>query len=131
MSTSRIRHIILVAGIISLFVSYAGIWIRLISDPIERTGADFIHFYSAGRIAQNRGASQVYDLEQQQDIEEEQVGFKLAPGQVLPFNHLPFIIPILQTETENYILSFHNGSDHDPPVRSWHGISATGSHQSN
>jgi len=108
MSTSRIRHIILVASIISLFVSYAGIWIRLISNPIERTGADFIHFYSAGRIAQNQGASNVYNLELQQDIEEEQVGFKLAPGQVLPFNHLPFIIPILQTVmTENYVLSFH------------------------
>lgn len=103
-----LRRIIVITGIASLLISYAGIWINLINDRAERTGADFIHFYSAGRIAQARGASQVYNLELQQDIEEEQVGFTLAPGQVLPFNHLPFIIPLLQTVmTENYVLSFH------------------------
>ena len=108
MQTSGIRRIFVIAGIVSLFVSYLGIWIRFISDPVERTGADFIHFYSAGRIAQSEGAGQVYDLTLQQKIEEQQVGFQLAPSQVLPYNHLPFLIPILQTiVSTDYVNSFY------------------------
>jgi len=75
---------------------------------MERTGADFIHFYSAGRIAQIHGPSQVYDLALQHDIEEQQVGFPLAQEQVLPYNHLPFLIPILQIIiSPDYIRSFY------------------------
>src|SRR5688572_9849387 len=108
MQTSGLRRIFIVAGIVSLFVSYLGVWVRFISDPVERTGADFIHFYSAGRIAQSEGAGQVYDLALQQKIEEQQVGFPLAPGQVLPYNHLPFLIPILQTiVSTDYVNSFY------------------------
>lgn len=108
MQTSGIRRIFIVTGIVSLFVSYLGIWIRFINDPVERTGADFIHFYSAGRIAQSEGAGQVYDLALQQRIEEQQVGFPLAPGQVLPYNHLPFLVPILQTiVSTDYVNSFY------------------------
>ena len=108
MQNAGIRRIFIVAGIVSLFVSYLGVWIRFINDPVERTGADFIHFYSAGRIAQSEGASQVYDLVLQQKIEEQQVGFPLAPGQVLPYNHLPFLIPMLQTiVSPDYVNSFY------------------------
>jgi hypothetical protein len=108
MQTSGLRRIFIVAGIVSLIVSYAGIWIRMIGNPIERTGADFIHFYSAGRIAQSQGAAKVYDLSLQQKAEEEQVGFPLAPGQVLPYNHIPFLIPILKLIVSmDYIDSFY------------------------
>ncbi|MDQ3005272.1 MAG: glycosyltransferase 87 family protein [Chloroflexota bacterium] len=108
MQTSGIRRVFVIAGIVSLFVSYLGIWIRIINDPVERTGADFIHFYSAGRIAQSEDASQVYNLSLQRKIEEQQVGFPLAPGQVLPYNHLPFLIPILQTiVSTDYVNSFY------------------------
>jgi hypothetical protein len=80
----------------------------MISDPVERAGADFIHFYSAGRIAQNQGATHVYDLSLQQKVQEEQVGFPLAPGQVLPYNHIPYLIPILKTIINpDYIVSFY------------------------
>jgi len=108
MPTSSIRRVFILAGIASLFLSYLGIWIRFINDPVERTGADFIHFYSAGRIAQSAGAAHVYDLLLQQEIQQEQVGFTLAPGQVLPYNHLPFLIPILQTiVSTGYVSSFY------------------------
>lgn len=108
MRTSNFRRVFTIVGIVSLFLSYFGIWIRFINDPVERTGADFIHFYSAGRIAQSEGAAQVYDLALQQKIEEQQVGFPLAPGQVLPYNHLPFLIPILQTIVSiDYVNSFY------------------------
>jgi hypothetical protein len=108
MSAARLRRIFLVAGIASLFVSYFGIWLRMISDPVERTGADFIHFYSAGRIAQSQGPAHVYDLQLQHDVEQEQVGFPLAEKQVLPFNHLPFLIPILRIAVSpDYVGSFY------------------------
>ena len=108
MASSSFRRIFIITGIASLFLSYLGIWISLINDPVQRTGSDFIHFYSAGRIAQDQGISRVYDLALQQDYEEEQVGFPLAQGQVLPYNHLPFLIPILQIlVTANYVHSFY------------------------
>lgn len=108
MSPSRLLRIFVIASTIALFLSYLGIWIRLINDPVERTGADFIHFYSAGRIAQIHGSGDVYNLSLQHDIEEEQVGFPLAEEQVLPYNHLPFLIPILKmTMSADYVSSFY------------------------
>jgi len=102
-----LRRIALFTSILSLIISYAGIWVRLINSRAERTGADFIHFYSAGRIAQEYGISHVYNLDLQQNYEEEQVGFALVPGQVLPFNHLPYIVPILKLiVSTDYVGSF-------------------------
>jgi hypothetical protein len=108
MKQLSLTRIFLVAGIAALLISYLGIWVRLINNPAERTGADFIHFYSAGRIAQLHGPSHVYNLALQHDIEEEQVGFPLATDQVLPYNHLPFLIPILQIIiVADYVSSFY------------------------
>jgi hypothetical protein len=108
MQPANIRRIFIIAGVISLFISYLGIWIRLINDPVERTGSDFIAFYSAGRVAQNEGITNAYDPELQQQIQQEQVGFKLVQGQVLLYNHLPFLIPILQLiVSPNYVASFY------------------------
>lgn len=108
MQKINFHRIFIAAGIASLLVSYLAVWIRLINDPVERTGSDFIAFYTAGRIAQEEGASRVYDIGLQRRVEEEQVGFALAPGQVLQYNHLPFLIPILQViVTPDYVASFH------------------------
>jgi len=108
MQTSGIRRIFVIVGVVSLFVSYFGLWVRMINNPIERTGSDFIAFFSAGRVAQNEGTARVYDLNLQQEIQEHEVGFPLAPGQVLLYNHLPFLIPILQAiVSPNYVNSFY------------------------
>lgn len=105
---NKAHRIFIVVGITALALSYIGLWIRLINNPTERTGADFIHFYSAGRVAQKYGISKVYNLELQQEFEEMQVGFTLAPRQVLPFNHLPYLIPILKgIMSANYVMSFY------------------------
>ena len=59
-------------------------------------------------MAQSAGTGNVYDPLLQQKIQQEQVGFSLAPGQVLLYNHLPFLIPILQViVSDNYINSFY------------------------
>src|SRR6266545_662817 len=108
MKAANFRRIFIMAGIISLFVSYLGIWIRFINDPVESTGSDFIAFYSAGRIAQREGASNVYNPLLQQQIQQKEVGFSLSPGQVLLYNHLPFLLPILQAIVNtSYVDSFY------------------------
>ena len=108
MEVASIRRVFIIAGMVSLFVSYLGIWVRFINDPVERTGSDFIAFYSAGRVAQEEGIRKVYNPVLQQQIQQEEVGFPLVPGQVLLYNHLPFLLPILQTLVNtNYVASFY------------------------
>jgi hypothetical protein len=108
MHTANIRRIFITAGIVSIAISYVGIWFRLINDPVQRTGSDFIAFYSAGRIAKSEGASRAYDPILQQQIQQAEVGFPLVPGQVLLYNHLPFLIPLLQIiVSTNYVASFY------------------------
>ena len=108
MQTGKFRRTLIIAGVTSLFLSYLGIWSRFINDPAERTGSDFIAFYTAGRIAQNQGAEYVYDPRLQQEVQQEEVGFPLAPGQVLLYNHLPFLIPLLRmVVSADYVASFY------------------------
>ena len=101
------RRMLVNAGIISLFLIYAFSWFRIVLVPSQRTGADFISFYTAGQIAWQNGFSHVYDLQLQQRVQEKIVGFNIAPEQVLPFNHMPFLIPLLALiALPNYIVSF-------------------------
>ncbi len=101
------RRILANAGIISLFLIYAFVWLNTILNPSQRTGADFISFYTAGQIAKQQGFSHVYDLQLQQSVQEKIVGFKITTAQVLPFNHIPFLIPLLAlVALPNYIVSF-------------------------
>ena len=108
MQAGNIRRIFVAASLLSLCLSYVGIWLQLINDPTERTGADFIAFYTAGRIAQSEGAANVYDPVLQQQIQQQVVGFPLVPGQVLLYNHLPYLIPILKVLMgARYVDSFY------------------------
>jgi len=108
MKSPGLLRIFFIAGISSLLISYLALWVRFINDPVERTGSDFIAFYSAGRVAEEKGAAHVYDLSFQQDIQEKQVGFSLVPGQILLYNHLPFLIPILRAIAgADYVGSFY------------------------
>ena len=79
----------------------------MIGDPAERSGTDFIALYSAGRVAQAHGFASTYDIELQQKIEQEVVGFQLAEGQVLLYNHMPYLVPLLAlVVNDNYVGSF-------------------------
>ncbi|HVN16710.1 MAG TPA: glycosyltransferase family 87 protein [Anaerolineales bacterium] len=96
-----------VSGFLALALIYSILWLQTIRDPGLRTGSDFIAFYTAGRIANQFGAAHVYDVSLQQNIQQAQVGFSLAPGQVLLYNHLPYLIPILQLiAVKDYVTSF-------------------------
>jgi hypothetical protein len=101
------RRIFVITGLASLVVVYAILWIKMISNPVERTGADFIGFFAAARIFQTDGGKYVYNPAYQQGIEQEQVGFKLFPGQVLLFNHMPYFLPLLGLIVDtNFVNSF-------------------------
>jgi hypothetical protein len=106
MKQINFRRVFILAGLITLVVVFAILWLQMISSPAERTGTDFISPYSAARIAQRWGAAHVYDLQLQQTIQAEVVGFSLAPGQVLIFNHPPYLIPLLVLLVDsNYVAS--------------------------
>lgn len=108
MPYSRVQRIFIIAGLLSLISAYIGWWFRFINDPVQRTGADFIAFYAAGRVAQEYGFSRAYDPDLQQAVQQEVVGFPLAQGQVLLYNHPPFSSPVLRLlVTPNYVESFH------------------------
>lgn len=108
MPYSRVQRIFIIAGIVSLFAAYIGWWFRFINDPVQRTGADFIAFYAAGRVAQEYGFSRTYEPGLQQAVQEAVVGFPLVQGQVLLYNHPPLLHPILRLlVTPNYVASFH------------------------
>ncbi len=108
MKTINFWRVLILAGLMTLIVIYVILWLGMISSPAERTGADFIVFFTAGRIAQTVGVSHVFDPQWQQAIQQTEVGFPLAPGQVLLFNHLPFLIPILKVLISgNYVASFY------------------------
>jgi hypothetical protein len=107
MKTIDFRRTLIISGLMTLVVIYAMLWLRMMGSRTERTGADFIGFYTAARIAQNKGAGQIYIPENQQKIEQQLVGFELVPGQVLLFNHMPYLVPLLcLIVNENYVTSF-------------------------
>jgi hypothetical protein len=98
---------ILLAGIVCLLIIYVVWWGRMIGDPVQRSSTDFIAFYSAGRVAQLHGLAYIYNVEYQQDVEQEVVGFPLAEGQVLLYNHMPYLAPLLALlSSGNYVASF-------------------------
>lgn len=94
-------------AILSLIIIYIFQWGVMITTPSLRTGTDFMAFYAAGRVAQEYRIESAYKIPLQQKLQEKVVGFPLAEEQVLLYNHLPFLIPILYlTVAENYVISF-------------------------
>jgi len=103
----NLRRVFVIAASLALALSYALLWLRMITTPVEYTGADFIAFYAAGRIAQVEGPAHVYDLALQQHYEEEVVGFDVASEHISPYLHPPFILPLAQAlALDDFILSF-------------------------
>jgi hypothetical protein len=109
------RNSLVIAGIASLLLIYPLLYLRVISDPAQRTAADFLPFYAAGRIAITQGMSKVYDWEAQRNTENDVLnetirqmlvsrgqpvtprdfGAPIQTSEVNPFPHPPFIVPVL------------------------------------
>lgn len=93
--------------ILSLIIIYIFQWGTMIFTPSLRTGTDFMAFFAAGKVTQSHGFSNIYNIDLQQTVQESIVGFPLADGQVLLYNHVPYLVPILSAlVSEDYIGSF-------------------------
>ena len=109
------RNSLIIVGIAYLLLIYPLLYVRVISDPAQRTAADFLPFYAAGRIAITQGMSKVYDWEAQRNAESDVLnetirqmlvsrgqpvtpqdfGAPIQMNEVNPFPHPPFIVPVL------------------------------------
>ncbi len=96
MMRTRSLQTILLAGIGALIFIYCIWWTQMIGNAQERTGTDFMAFYAAGRVAQLHGYPDMYNIEFQQKVQQTVVGFELGEGQVLLYNHLPYLVPLLK-----------------------------------
>ena len=104
MGSLNYRRILALVGVFSLMAYLIFYWINLLNDPDQRTGSDFIGFYNFGRIMQEKGIQSIYDIAEQQRIEEQVVGH---PVTVIFYTHLPFIAPIAAAIVDaDYIASF-------------------------
>lgn len=92
----RSLPIILLASIGALIAIYGVWWTQMIGNAQERTGTDFMAFYAAGRVAQLHGYPDMYNIGFQQSVQQTVVGFELGEGQVLLYNHLPYLVPLLR-----------------------------------
>jgi hypothetical protein len=102
------RSSLVAAGLIALTVIYAALWVKMISNPAERSGADFITFYTAGRISLTGKFAEVYVPQAQQAIEEGVLGFSITAEELNPFVHPPFILPVLALiALLPYVWAFH------------------------
>jgi len=101
------RRIFILAGLGSLALVYAILWIRMIATQEQRVGADFIGHYTAGRLARSDGYTNIYNIVKQQAIQAQVVGFTFDESQTGYFTHPPFIVPLVSLITSgNYVASF-------------------------
>src|SRR5512134_515884 len=104
MGTLNYRRILAFVGVFSLMSYHIFYWVNLLNDPDQRTGSDFIGFYNFGRILQEKGIQSIYDIAEQERIEEEVVGH---PVTVIFYTHLPYIAPLAAALVdEDYLASF-------------------------
>ncbi|MCS7011594.1 MAG: DUF2029 domain-containing protein [Anaerolineales bacterium] len=74
---------------------YALLMTAYVRMPGKLEGADFLTYYSVGRVAAEYGLARVYDLDLAAVAQAETAGVPLGTQQVLPPNHPPFLYPFL------------------------------------
>lgn len=93
----RIRSglLLLVIAITLQMAWYAMLMVSYVRTPGKLEGADFLTFYSVGRVAREYGLNRVYDLSLEAAAQAQAAGISLGSQQILPPNHPPFLYPIL------------------------------------
>lgn len=109
------RRLCIFAGLAFLMILYPLLLFQVLSDPLQRTAADFLPFYAAGRISITKGIAVVYDWETQRQAENDAIvetvqdylmhrGLSdpslvsepvVSTSEVNPFPHPPYIVPLL------------------------------------
>ena len=98
------RRIFTYVAILSILLYFVLSWVRMMGDLYERTGSDFMGFYTFGRISQVQDYPSIYKIEEQQKLQEEIVGHPVTP---IFYTHLPFIAPVARAlVTNDYNESF-------------------------
>lgn len=95
MQKIRWSRIIAIVGLVSLTCAYLFLWLGMFTSHEQRTGTDFVTFYTVGRLGNELGLDKVYKFSEQHRIQEELVGFPVAATSVMPHNHVPLINPLL------------------------------------
>lgn len=83
---------------LALVALSGGLYAMLLTGLLADTrlhGTDFLIFYTAGRLANTAPLSELYDLDQQRAVQHPIVGSTFYANGLLPFNHPPFLAPIL------------------------------------
>jgi hypothetical protein len=86
--------LLLVGAIALLLAIYLRLWFGLLQLP-ALGGVDFVSFYTGGRIVRSGSLERLYDLNLQHTIQVTIVGPNFVPGGTLPYNHPPFLAPLL------------------------------------
>jgi hypothetical protein len=98
---------IIVAGLVMQVAWYGLLWSRMITQPEISRPTDFSIFYTAGRIAAEGHIGQVFNIQTQLEVQEKLLGYKFPLSNLLPFNHPPLLVPILQLiSTQDYMASY-------------------------
>ena len=105
--TLAIQQILFVVIIAAQCTWYGLIVARLVASPATIRNVDYIAIYPPGYIARYTGFPFVYDLTLQKNIETAVIA-PLKLTTFYPYNHPPFLVPILRLiTTSNYIASFY------------------------
>jgi hypothetical protein len=100
------HRVFVITSLSILILSYALLWLRMITTPIEYTGTDFVAFYAAAQIARSEGTEHVYDVDLQQKYEEALIGGDISWEAVRIYLNPPFVVPLVQTiALDNFVLS--------------------------
>jgi hypothetical protein len=94
---NRVRWglLMLVAAIVLQITWYTVLMISYIRIPGKLAGADFLTYYSVGRVANQYGFGNVYNLNFEAAAQAETAGIAVGTQFVLPPNHPPFLFPFL------------------------------------
>jgi hypothetical protein len=75
---------------------YAILWINYFHSSDLLRESDFLAFYSAGKISNDYGNDQIYNLDLEHQVQEKVVGLNFSKQNTLTFNHPPILLPFLK-----------------------------------
>lgn len=95
MKRFQLGSILLISGIVLLVTAYTLMTALYVNTPGNLKEADFMAFYSVGRVGRDHGLARVYDLELEASTQAQISGLPLNTTNFLPPNHPPFLYPLI------------------------------------
>lgn len=100
-------RILIVVGLATQLVWESALLSRYFLHSETYRPTDFSIFYTAGKIAEAGDYKDLYSIETQREVRESFLGRTIEATRVLPFNHPPILVPILQLITsQDYMLTY-------------------------